>query len=359
MNTAATHRVSMLEAMLLIRAYERGAGRPRHAHLARHLHLGRPGSRGGRRGRARSSAQRPHPHQPPQRRPPARARRRPRPHDGRGAWAAATATARARAASLHISAKELGVILTSTIVGGELSLATGVALSQTMAGPSRHRRRASSATAPPAKASSTSRSTSPSVWNLPLLYVCENNQWQAYVRRRETMRDGRTSRERARRLWHRPADRATATTSRPCTPPRATPRRTIRANGGPLPPRARHLPACAATTSPTTRPTSIRPSSRAGARRDPDRTLLEQRLLARGRDRRRASSHRAEAATARRASMPHSAFAAELALARRLRRTAPPTSTPEREKHAMTTTCTRRASDRRGAAPRRCAATRA
>jgi hypothetical protein len=25
------------------------------------------------------------------------------------------------------------------------------------------------------------------VWNLPILYVCENNQWQAFVRRQETM----------------------------------------------------------------------------------------------------------------------------------------------------------------------------
>ncbi|HUR83205.1 MAG TPA: thiamine pyrophosphate-dependent dehydrogenase E1 component subunit alpha, partial [Thermoanaerobaculia bacterium] len=25
------------------------------------------------------------------------------------------------------------------------------------------------------------------VWNLPVLFVCENNQWQAYVHRRETM----------------------------------------------------------------------------------------------------------------------------------------------------------------------------
>ena len=24
-------------------------------------------------------------------------------------------------------------------------------------------------------------------WQLPLLYVCENNQWQAFVHRRETM----------------------------------------------------------------------------------------------------------------------------------------------------------------------------
>src|SRR5690606_13726461 len=26
-----------------------------------------------------------------------------------------------------------------------------------------------------------------SVWNLPILYVCENNEWQAFVHRRETM----------------------------------------------------------------------------------------------------------------------------------------------------------------------------
>ena len=31
-------------------------------------------------------------------------------------------------------------------------------------------------------------------WNLPVLYVCENNQWQAYVSRRETMRTAVTMR---------------------------------------------------------------------------------------------------------------------------------------------------------------------
>ena len=59
------------------------ARRPRDADLARHLHLGRPGSRRGRR-RPRARAARPHPHQPPQRRPPDRARRRHRPPDRRG-----------------------------------------------------------------------------------------------------------------------------------------------------------------------------------------------------------------------------------------------------------------------------------
>lgn len=93
-----------------------------------------------------------------------------------------------KSGSLHISAKELGVILTSTIVGGELALAPGVALSQSMlgkpgivtcffgdgaAGEGRFHESLNLA----------------SVWNLPILYVCENNQWQAFVHRRETMRN--------------------------------------------------------------------------------------------------------------------------------------------------------------------------
>lgn len=91
-----------------------------------------------------------------------------------------------KSGSLHISAKELGVILTSTIVGGELSLATGVALSLQMqkkagivacffgdgaAGEGIFHESVNLA----------------AVWNLPVLYICENNQWQAYVHRRETM----------------------------------------------------------------------------------------------------------------------------------------------------------------------------
>jgi pyruvate dehydrogenase E1 component alpha subunit len=82
--------------------------------------------------------------------------------------------------------KDLGVILTSTIVGGELSLATGVALSQRMLG------------RPGIVACMFGDGAAcegifhesinlASIWNLPILYVCENNQWQAFVSRRETM----------------------------------------------------------------------------------------------------------------------------------------------------------------------------
>jgi pyruvate dehydrogenase E1 component alpha subunit len=91
-----------------------------------------------------------------------------------------------RSGFLHISAKELGVVLTSTIVGGELSLATGVALAKQQLGE------------PGIVACFFGDGAAcegifheslnlAAVWHLPVLYVCENNQWQAYVHRSETM----------------------------------------------------------------------------------------------------------------------------------------------------------------------------
>jgi acetoin:2,6-dichlorophenolindophenol oxidoreductase subunit alpha len=92
-----------------------------------------------------------------------------------------------KSGSLHISAKELGVILTSTIVGGELSLATGVGLSLSM--------RDTDAIAvcffgdgAACEGIFHESLNLAAVWNLPILYVCENNQWQAFVHRREAMK---------------------------------------------------------------------------------------------------------------------------------------------------------------------------
>lgn len=98
----------------------------------------------------------------------------------------ATGYCKGKSGSLHISVKELGVLLTSTIVGGELSLATGVGLSTSM----------QETDAIVAVFFGDGAATEgifhesinlAAVWNLPILYVCENNQWQAYVHRRETM----------------------------------------------------------------------------------------------------------------------------------------------------------------------------
>jgi acetoin:2,6-dichlorophenolindophenol oxidoreductase subunit alpha len=97
-----------------------------------------------------------------------------------------TGYCKGKSGSLHISAKELGVVLTSTIVGGELSLVTGVGLSLSMAETD------AIAVVFFGDGAATEGIFHESlnlaaVWNLPILYVCENNQWQAYVHRMETM----------------------------------------------------------------------------------------------------------------------------------------------------------------------------
>jgi TPP-dependent pyruvate/acetoin dehydrogenase alpha subunit len=97
-----------------------------------------------------------------------------------------TGYCKGKSGTLHISVKELGVVLTSTIVGGELSLATGVALSQQQLG------RPGIVACFFGDGAATEGVFHESLnlaatWNLPVLYVCENNQWQAFVRRRETM----------------------------------------------------------------------------------------------------------------------------------------------------------------------------
>ncbi|HYD60164.1 MAG TPA: thiamine pyrophosphate-dependent dehydrogenase E1 component subunit alpha [Noviherbaspirillum sp.] len=99
----------------------------------------------------------------------------------------ATGYCKGKSGSLHISAKELGVILTSTIVGGELSLATGVALSMQML---KQDGIVACFFGDGAACEGIFHESLnlASVWNLPILYVCENNQWQAFVHRNETMK---------------------------------------------------------------------------------------------------------------------------------------------------------------------------
>ena len=97
-----------------------------------------------------------------------------------------------RSGSLHISVKELGVVLTSTIVGAELSMAPGVALSQSMLG------RSSIVVCFFGDGAACEGSFHESLnlaalWNLPVLYVCENNRWQAFIHRRQAMSHERVS----------------------------------------------------------------------------------------------------------------------------------------------------------------------
>lgn len=98
----------------------------------------------------------------------------------------ATGYCKGKSGSLHISVKELGVVLTSTIVGGELSLAPGVGLSLSM--------QDTDAIAVVFFGDGAATEgifhealNIAAVWELPVLFVCENNQWQAFVHRKETM----------------------------------------------------------------------------------------------------------------------------------------------------------------------------
>lgn len=93
-----------------------------------------------------------------------------------------------RSGSLHISVRELGVVLTSTIVGGELSMAPGVALAQSMGEGEPGGIVAVFFGDGAASEGIFHESVNLAVqWRLPLLFICENNQWQAFVHRRETM----------------------------------------------------------------------------------------------------------------------------------------------------------------------------
>jgi TPP-dependent pyruvate/acetoin dehydrogenase alpha subunit len=95
-----------------------------------------------------------------------------------------------KSGSLHVSARELGVVLTSTIVGGELSLAPGVALAQTMGAEGTEPGGITAVFFGDGAACEGIFHEAVNLavtWRLPLLFVCENNQWQAFVARAETM----------------------------------------------------------------------------------------------------------------------------------------------------------------------------
>ena len=96
---------------------------------------------------------------------------------------------RGKSGSLHISVKELGIVLTSTIVGGELSMVTGVALAQKLGyGEPGGVAAVFFGDGAACEGIFHESLNLASIWDLPVLYVCENNQWQAFVPRRETMR---------------------------------------------------------------------------------------------------------------------------------------------------------------------------
>jgi TPP-dependent pyruvate/acetoin dehydrogenase alpha subunit len=94
-----------------------------------------------------------------------------------------------KAGSLHMSVKELGIVLTSAIPGGELSMVTGVALAQKLGyGEPGGIVACFFGDGAACEGIFHESLNLAATWDLPVLYVCENNQWQALVHRRETMR---------------------------------------------------------------------------------------------------------------------------------------------------------------------------
>lgn len=89
--------------------------------------------------------------------------------------------------SLHIAVKSLGVVLTSTIVGGGLSLAPGVALAQKLGAQAQGITAVFFGDGAACQGIFHEAVNLAVTWRLPVLFVCENNQWQAFVHRRETM----------------------------------------------------------------------------------------------------------------------------------------------------------------------------
>jgi acetoin:2,6-dichlorophenolindophenol oxidoreductase subunit alpha len=80
----------------------------------------------------------------------------------------------------HLSIRELGIVLTSTVVGGELSMAPGVALALSM-------QNSSAIVAcffgdgAACEGVFHEALNIASLWELPILFACENNQWQCNI----------------------------------------------------------------------------------------------------------------------------------------------------------------------------------
>lgn len=93
----------------------------------------------------------------------------------------------------HISIRELGIMLTSTVVGAELSLAPGVALGVSMQQDSSAIVACFFGDGAACEGVFHESLNLAALWQLPLLYVCDNNQWQAAIHIRDALAASRIS----------------------------------------------------------------------------------------------------------------------------------------------------------------------
>lgn len=89
--------------------------------------------------------------------------------------------------ALHMTAQSLGVVLTSPRTGAGLGVATGVALAQKLGARPQGITAVFFGDGAACQGVFHEAVNLAVTWRLPVLFVCENNQWQGDVHRRETM----------------------------------------------------------------------------------------------------------------------------------------------------------------------------
>lgn len=87
----------------------------------------------------------------------------------------------------HVTARSLGVMLTSPSAGAGLAMAPGVALAQKLGPPPHGLTAVFFGDGAACQGVFHEAANLAATWRLPVLFVCENNQWQGTVHRREAM----------------------------------------------------------------------------------------------------------------------------------------------------------------------------
>ena len=143
----------------------------------------------------------------------------------------ATGLCGGKGGSMHVADPALGILGANAIVGAGMPIAVGAALASKLRGQGRVAVAFFGEGAVNQGAFHEALNLA-AVWDLPVLFLCENNLYAEFTRQPHD--DARAARRRARAgLRHRRPSSSTATTSRPSTRPRAAPSARCRDGDGP------------------------------------------------------------------------------------------------------------------------------